>query len=337
MRHFLLLLVIAFSRPVYSQSYEFTLPSNEIGWHLGFAMKGVTVEPERIIIHTQHHNKFQTRTVDIPPTIMLYIPSIYKEVPVSNIIGAGIGVNTFKFGKKYAIDFVVNFNWQDLIKYSDNPLFIMDILTMRLTTDPEFVENTPRYQKNEWRFDFKIPLSYEQQLTLAAGACLSRLLVKDEFESTAAYKTRTQPDSLRFRLSEKLPSLVGIIVRYDFAKIDKLKPAFSYDADGGFFTVDYGTTVTRPVQIKVPVSEAKEIKEGIAAGRYWVKIGSAWPSVDGSLFIGDIIIQDAKDRFKSNIYQNILTAKQPESLEWLFARTIEALIKKHPQGKMLKG
>ncbi len=336
MRNLFVILLFVCCISATGQSYEVPLSGYQVGWGLGYTIQGATVEPDRIIIHTRHHNKFQTRTLQIPSSMLLYVPSLYREFPVTAINGASWGVNSFKSNRKYDIDFVVKMGWDDLIAYSDNPLFVMDILTMRLTTNKDFASPQPDYNSSDWRFDIRLPLNYEQLLTLGAGSYFSSLLVKDEFETSARYAERTQADSLKPRISKRIQYLSTALIKNDLARIDKLIPTLTYNADTELLTISYANPLIQPIQIKAPAAQAKEIKDAVTGGQKYFRIGAASLSANGGILASAMSLYDRKDQFKTKSFKNELAGDVRENIDAVTTKIMGELVKKHVSGRLLK-
>ncbi len=336
MRTKMLICLILLSATTFAQSYYIPVAGQFVGWNMGFKMQGITVEPTRITVHTVYQLKYNTRTLRIPSSLELYIPAIYRSLPVTSINGASFGDNTMKSNKKYTIDFVCAVDWHDLIKSADNALFVLDIRTMTLTTNPKFTEPQVPYDSRDWRFGpFRLPITVEQQVTLACANYLSAQVTKGEFETTAAYNARLHADSLKNKLLIQMSRMAKIAIRPDISRVRELKPTLSYNADTEILTLNYNSTLLQPVQIKIPADKAKALKEGYLERTYLITDDDIQIAKDGNFIITAIRTQYYKSK-ETQTFPNILDKGDYHTLDNLSQKVFEELTRKHPNGKLIK-
>lgn len=323
-----------------SQSYEFKTPAfTTTGYSMSWLreLEDVTIEPNRIVFHLRFQQKYNRFTVQFPSTMVLSIPAIYKTFPISQVEGASIGDNAFKSDKNYHVSLVFNVNWKDLVEASDNKLFVLDIRAMQIASGPDYLTGDAGYSDNtKWRVDgIYLPVSLEQQLVLVTGSALTQAVKKGEFETTPQYTARTSPDSLKAMLMYTMTNYANVINRPLLNKLLKNTPIASYDADREMFTITYSGINVQPVQIKLPVAQAKAFKEKLTTQRISTTNVSLITSKSGNFFVSEITFYDfdAKQYLR---FPNEVKPPADDSDEATINRIMSELTKKHPNGKMLK-
>lgn len=95
---------------------------------------------------------------------------------------------------------------------------------------------------------------------------LDTYLKKDEFETTAQYQRRINPDSVHKKLAGIIESVELLMSMNYTVKMMQEHPQLTYNADQETFTIQYPGA--RPARIKVPASQAAAFKQDVQLDRY---------------------------------------------------------------------
>lgn len=164
-------------------------------------------------------------------------------------------------------------------------------------------------------YDIKFNMSLDIAAVLFNQRLLQKDLVKDEFETTAAYNARTSPDSVAKVLSVRLKDWEWFCESLFMYKMKNASPTIEYNADQQVFTMQYPGVA--PLRFKYPIGKARNFKDSITSRKIWID------ELEGA--------RDQKDKFYLNRIVFINSAKNKYSFgnldapknDLVFTQTIE--------------
>lgn len=149
--------------------------------------------------------------------------------------------------------------------------------------------------------DIKLNMHPEKWMALYAADRLNAAYEKDEFETTADYKKRTSPDSVKAKAKNYIDVYFSKQESVYYDEVVKAsKQDITYNADKEEFTLKYD--LAEPVIIKVKSKDARTFKEGVLDGSITCEDFFITYNTSGKLVFRDITF---KQNGKEILYENL--------------------------------
>ncbi len=167
----------------------------------------------------------------------------------------------------------------------------------------------------------KLTLPLESWTALWCSSFMNQYLVKDEFETTAKYKARLSPDSVRAKIEDQAQQIHDYFAINYLSRIKKQVPAINYDSDNEIFSIEYQGA--QKMTVSMPISTAPAFKKKMVEGNLSLNDMSLVQLSSGTYFIESI---DYKDKSTGKIITidnkldepgDAISALQIKTLNWL--------------------
>ncbi|MGV3656727.1 MAG: hypothetical protein ACO1NX_02190, partial [Chitinophagaceae bacterium] len=194
----------------------------------------------------------------------------FDNIRVSKAVNAEFYDYTYvKKNKTENFSVIFPFSFYKLLVNGNVDENVYEVFTAEAPFNLNFIECSTDYRKRQKLafgscFNFsniRINMPAENWTTLFCSGYLNALLTKDEFETTAKYKSRTSPDSLRHKLTVQIDALYSLFSSNYQLEMNNKRKTLSYNADREEFSIDYEGA--EKAVVFLPLAQAPDFKKEV--------------------------------------------------------------------------
>ncbi len=317
-----LLLLLSFSASAQAQ-YYIKKPSYDKRENTNIDIEGIRFFTDSMIIDFSYFgnpNVPDPRFRVNPGTeIQLRNLDDFDNIRVTKLVNAKFYEYTsVKKNRTETFSVIFPFSFYNLLVDGNVDNNVYNFFTAKAPFNLNFIECSTDYRTSQKLsfgscFNFsniKINLPAENWTTLFCSGYLNSLLTKDEFETTASYKSRTSTDSLRHKLAVQIDVLYSLFSSNYQLEMNKQSKSLTYNADREEFTITY-QGAERAV-VFMPLAQAPAFKKEVENNDLFLSDVKLVRLNNGSYHIEKMVYENKNQKKKVELENKVKLKNNPK-------------------------